>query len=142
MSDTQEKRMYAITAMDDVSAGFVEGAWEGKRFNGCSKRIVNYTAHKNYQAEVMNKDSPNYIDKVGAGPLESEDGANMIGSFLLVHSTRAEAEAFVASDPFTAAGTWSSVTINRWQPMASMKTVEVTKDGADLTTIRCKTTDV
>ena len=134
--------MYAIQALDDVSSGFVQGAWEGKRFNGSAKRIDNYAAHKTYQAEVMNKDSPHYIDKVGAGPLESEDGANMIGSFLLVHSTRAEAEAFVANDPFTAAGTWSSVSIHRWQPMASMKTVEVVKDGADLTTIRCQTTDV
>ena len=138
---TEEKRMYAIHALDDECDGFIEGGCEGKRFNGTPKRLGKYAEHKAYEAEVMKNDSPHYVEKVGAGPLESEDGVNMIGSFLLVHSTRAEADRFIAYDPFTAAGVWTSVLVHRWQPMASMKHVDVVKDGTDLTTIRCEIRD-
>ena len=38
----------------------------------------------------------------------------MIGSLLIVESTRAEAESFAHNDPFYTAGVWSSVTISRY----------------------------
>jgi uncharacterized protein YciI len=49
-----------------------------------------------------------------AGPLMSDDGAQFVGSLLIVNvKTRAEAQAFVDGDPFTRAGMFSSVTITR-----------------------------
>ena len=50
-----------------------------------------------------------------AGPLLNEDGG-MIGSLLLMSfASRAEAEAFVAGDPYGKAGLFQSVTVTPWK---------------------------
>jgi len=57
-----------------------------------------------------------------AGATMTDDGATMTGSMIIINATdRAEADAFSAHDPFTKAGLFASVTINRmrkgiWNP--------------------------
>jgi uncharacterized protein YciI len=53
---------------------------------------------------------------VAAGPLQSDDGAGMLGSLLIMDfPDRAAAEAFAAGDPYAAAGLFESVVIRRWK---------------------------
>jgi hypothetical protein len=53
---------------------------------------------------------------VAAGPLQSDDGAGMLGSLLIMDfPDRAAAEAFAADDPYAAAGLFESVVIRRWK---------------------------
>jgi uncharacterized protein YciI len=72
-------------------------------------RKANRTAHLGYLAA--------HRDKVAqAGPLLSEDGESMIGSLLIMEfENRAEAEAFVAGDPYNMADLFEAVTIARWK---------------------------
>ena len=69
-------------------------------------RLQNYEAHKAYLDAAK-------IRIVISGPLMSDDGATMIGSFFLVEAaSRTEVEAFNAADPFRKAGIWRDVQIH------------------------------
>jgi uncharacterized protein YciI len=51
-----------------------------------------------------------------AGPIMSEDGEQMIGSFFILEvESLAAARTFNASDPYTKAGLFASVTLDRWR---------------------------
>ena len=129
--------LYVIHCLDDQSCGMTEGAFGKKRFGGSIKRIGAYAEHKAWQGETSNPASTNFIKKVAAGPMESEDGKYMVGSMFIVEATREEAEAFIANDPFKAAGVWESVTINKYISIPNgIKAVKAANDGTDLSTIR------
>jgi uncharacterized protein YciI len=98
--------LYLIHCLDDQSCGMEE---RGIRFGGSVKRLSVYAEHKAYQGQTANPESPNYIKKIAAGPMESEDGKFMIGSCFIVESTREAAERFINEDPFHAAGVWEKV---------------------------------
>ena len=71
--------------------------------------------------------------------MESEDGKYMIGSCFIVEATRVQAEAFIANDPFKAAGVWEQVSINRYVSIPNgIKPVTACNDGPDLSTIFMK----
>ena len=126
--------MYVIHCLDDLSCGMVD---KGTRFGGSVKRMAVYAEHKAWQAETSNPDSPNFIKKIAAGPMESEDGKYMIGSNFIVESTRSAAEAFNKQDIFSITGVWASVTINRWISIPNgIKSVKMHKDGDDMSTIK------
>lgn len=89
------------------------------------------------QATTSDVESPHYIKKIAAGPMESDDGKYMIGSLFIVEGTRTEAEAFNRNDPFYAAGVWERITIERWISIPNgIKPVRMVKDGDDMTSIR------
>jgi uncharacterized protein len=70
------------------------------------RRLQHYDDHKSYLASAT-------VRILVSGPLLSDDGETMIGSFFLIEaSTRADAEAFNAADPFHRAGIWSDVRIH------------------------------
>ena len=72
-------------------------------------RAGNRDAHVDYLKGFANQ-------VIIAGPLLREDGGGMIGSLLLMaFASRAEAEAFVAGDPYGKAGLFESVTITPWK---------------------------
>jgi uncharacterized protein YciI len=98
--------LYLIHCLDDQSCGMVD---RGSRFGGSVKRLSVYTEHKAYQGQTANPDSPNFIKKIAAGPMESDDGKFMIGSCFIVESTREAADKFINEDPFHAAGVWEKV---------------------------------
>ena len=51
-----------------------------------------------------------------AGPMISDDGERMIGSFFVLDvESIAAARAFNAKDPYTQAGVFASVTVDRWR---------------------------
>jgi uncharacterized protein YciI len=53
---------------------------------------------------------------LGAGAKLSDDGETMLGTIYIVDvETRAEAEAFVAQDPFTQNGLPGKIQITRWR---------------------------
>ncbi|MCF3628055.1 YciI family protein [Thalassospiraceae bacterium LMO-SO8] len=53
---------------------------------------------------------------VTAGPMQSDDGASMIGSMLVIDvPDRAAAEAFAKNDPYAKAGLFESTVIKRWK---------------------------
>jgi len=53
---------------------------------------------------------------VTAGPMQSDDGAAMIGSMLVIDvADRAAAEAFAQNDPYAKAGLFESTVIKRWK---------------------------
>lgn len=53
---------------------------------------------------------------VTAGPMQSDDGASMIGSMLVIDvPDRAAAEAFAKGDPYAKAGLFESTVIKRWK---------------------------
>lgn len=53
---------------------------------------------------------------LACGAKLTDDGARGIGSlYLLDTEDRAEAEAFVAADPFSAAGLFETVAVTRWR---------------------------
>lgn len=55
------------------------------------------------------------VDILSSGPLLSEDGSEMIGSLFIVDAAnRAEVETFSAGDPFTKAGLFQSVNVQRY----------------------------
>jgi uncharacterized protein YciI len=73
-------------------------------------RADNRAAHLDYlKAQWMDK-------IIVAGPLLSDDGAGMVGSLLLMDlKDRAEADAFVAGDPYGKAGLFASVSVRPWK---------------------------
>lgn len=53
---------------------------------------------------------------VTAGPFQTDDGEEMIGSLLILDvPDRAAAEAFAEADPYAKAGLFESVQIKRWK---------------------------
>ena len=51
-----------------------------------------------------------------AGPLQTDDGARMTGSLLIMDfADRKLAEAFAANDPYNKAGLFENVVIRRWK---------------------------
>jgi uncharacterized protein len=53
---------------------------------------------------------------VMAGPLQTDDGARMTGSLLIMDfADRKLAEAFAANDPYNKAGLFENVVIRRWK---------------------------
>ena len=60
-------------------------------------------------AETSNPESPHFIKKIAAGPLESEDGKYMIGSMFIVEATLEEVYAFHQNDPFYKTDVWEKV---------------------------------
>lgn len=103
---TPERCLYLIHCLDDISGEMIE---KGTRFGGSAKRLGVYLEHRAYLATTNDPASPNYIKKVAAGPMESEDQKYMIGSFFIVESTREEAEAFNRNDPFRINNVWDKV---------------------------------
>ena len=58
-----------------------------------------------------------------SGATTSDDGKEFVGSLLIVNvASRAEAQAFVDGDPFTKAGMFQDVTINKHASGARKKT--------------------
>ena len=58
-----------------------------------------------------------YLDKLlAAGAVIDDDGTGGHGGILIVDTDdRAEAEAFIADDPFAKAGLFERVTVTRWR---------------------------
>jgi uncharacterized protein YciI len=77
--------------------------------NGLGARLKHYEAHKAFLAESSRFD----VNVVMSGPLTTDDGKTMIGSFFLLEApNRRAVENFHIADPFYAAGIWETVTIN------------------------------
>ncbi len=58
----------------------------------------------------------NLSKMIAGGALLDDAGATGFGGIILLDTDdRAEAEAFVAADPYTQAGLFESVTISRWR---------------------------
>lgn len=104
MSDL--KHLYHIYCEDDLTCGMVDN---GLRFGGSTKRMAVFKEHKAYQGRTADPAEREYVQKIAAGPMESEDGKYMIGSVFILYCTRAAAEAFIENDPFKAAGVWQRV---------------------------------
>ena len=78
---------------------------------GLPLRLEHYAAHRAFveEQEALG------IGVVLSGPLQSDDGEMMIGSFFVLDAPdRAAVEAFVAADPFMKEGLWQEVRINRF----------------------------
>ena len=72
-------------------------------------RMEHYLAHREYLATLDSRP----VEIVMSGPLVSDDGETMIGSFFLIEDTdRKAVEAFNQADPFHHAGIWESVSIH------------------------------
>ena len=79
------------------------------RPDGLEIRLANRPAHLAYL-------EANAARIIAAGPHLSADGQAMVGSLLLIEAAdRAEAERFVAEDPFSKAGLPASVAITPWR---------------------------
>ena len=66
-------------------------------------------AHHYYQGQIID----NYF---AHGPLRSDDGIDLIGSLFLIEvEDMKAAKKLVASEPFTKAGVFQSITITRWR---------------------------
>jgi uncharacterized protein YciI len=99
----KERALYIIRCPDDISGEMID---KGSRFGASAKRLSVYAEHKAYLASTNDPNSPNFIRKVAAGPMESEDQKYMIGSFFIVEATREEAESFNQNDPFFINEVW------------------------------------
>lgn len=86
---------YAIQTVDKPGSAQVRGAAR--------------TAHLEYLTAHKDK-------LLAAGALIDDDGSGGHGGILIVDTDdRAEAERFVAEDPFTKAGLFLKVTVTRWR---------------------------
>jgi uncharacterized protein YciI len=57
-----------------------------------------------------------------SGPLFSDDNKNAIGSLRLIEfPDRAAAETYINADPYTKAGLFESITIQRWKPNLTVR---------------------
>lgn len=76
---------------------------------GDAVRAANRAAHLDYLK--------GFKDRIAAaGPLQSDDGARMTGSLLILDlEDHKAAEDFAASDPYARAGLFASVEIHRWK---------------------------
>ena len=82
------------------------------------------TLDKPGSAELRASTRPSHVDYLtrnkdkllAAGALIDDDGGGGHGGILIVDTDdRAEAERFIAEDPFTKAGLFQKVTITRWR---------------------------
>jgi len=76
------------------------------------------SAHVRAQARPAHLEylTANQHKLLAAGALIDDDGTGGHGGILIVDTEdRAEAEAFIAEDPFTKAGLFEQVTITRWR---------------------------
>jgi uncharacterized protein YciI len=72
-------------------------------------RIDTRQAHLDYIAEFKDR-------VVMAGPTQTDDGAHMTGSLLIMDfADRKLAEAFAANDPYNKAGLFETVVVRRWK---------------------------
>ncbi|MBN8944923.1 MAG: YciI family protein [Rhizobiales bacterium] len=70
-------------------------------------RLAHYDAHRAYIAAAP-------VKIIVSGPLVSDDGTRMIGSFILMEAeSRDQVVAFNRADPFYQAGVWERVDIHR-----------------------------
>ena len=74
-----------------------------------NRRVELYPAHRAYL--------DSHQDKVLAGgPLTDDDGETVVGSTLIVEcDDRAAIDAWLAAEPFYAAGVYAEVRVLRWQ---------------------------
>jgi len=110
-SDGVERFLFTIHCLDDLSGGLQSN---GARFGGSIKRMKYLQQHKAWQAETSSSSSRFFINKVAAGPLESDDGRFMIGNMFIVEATREEAESFISKDPFKLYGVWEKIVYARY----------------------------
>ncbi|MGL4240750.1 MAG: YciI family protein [Beijerinckiaceae bacterium] len=74
-------------------------------------RLDAYPAHRAYLGEQDGKG----IRILGSGPLEKDDGSEMIGSHFIIEAEDiAAVKAFNAGDPFAKADVWDVVSIRRF----------------------------
>ncbi|CAN0102314.1 unnamed protein product [Discosporangium mesarthrocarpum] len=104
------RHLYAVHCIDDASCGRKDGTPRG----GSVKRMDNYPAHTEYQRVTADPQSPNFITKLAAGPMTSDNDKWMVGSLFLVESTRKEAEEFAHNDPFFKEKVWQTINIFRY----------------------------
>jgi uncharacterized protein YciI len=72
-------------------------------------RIDTRQAHLDYIAGFKDR-------VVMAGPTQTDDGAHMTGSLLIMDfADRKLAEAFAANDPYNKAGLFETVVVRRWK---------------------------
>mmetsp|Transcript_19495 Transcript_19495/g.27368 ORF Transcript_19495/g.27368 Transcript_19495/m.27368 type:complete len:121 (-) Transcript_19495:64-426(-) len=116
---SSERSTYIIMGIDDPSGGPMEPPLEPR--NGGIKRISNYTLHKEYQAKTSDTSSDCYINKIAAGPMVSDDGKFMIGSFFIVEGGRDDVERFYKNDPFFTKNVWKNVTCERYISVQGIK---------------------
>ena len=77
--------------------------------NSAELRAATRAAHLEYLTANQNK-------LLAAGAVINDDGTGGHGGILIVDTDdRAEAERFIAEDPFTKAGLFQSVTVVRWR---------------------------
>lgn len=130
-----DKFLYVIYCQDDLTSPFTANKEVSNRFGGTIKRMQVYYEHKIYQFETSQLNSPIYILKIAAGPLESDCGKFMLGSLFIVQSTRKEAESFIYSDPFYKNHVWCSVNIHRYLSIPNgIKAVLAEKYQDDIST--------
>ena len=88
-------QQFAITALDGPDAD--------------ARRAAVAEAHHKFQASVMDR-------YVARGPLQGDDGASLIGSFMIMeYPDRAACEEFWAGEPLNYGGVFEQVTIERWR---------------------------
>lgn len=77
-----------------------------------------------------------------SGPIYSDDGASAIGSLRFIEFPgRAAAVAYIDADPYSTAGIFASVDIQRWQPaLAHRQLTYARQDGTQQFIVHC--TDV
>jgi uncharacterized protein len=76
--------------------------------DGLPRRLAAYEAHKAFLTDT----SGFGLTIVMSGPLMTDDGVTMTGSFFLIEApSRAHVERFNAADPFKAADVWATVSI-------------------------------
>jgi uncharacterized protein len=89
--------LYCIHALDHAGAETI--------------RLTHYAAHKVYLETAPQRG----VTIHASGPLMSEAGGQMIGSLFVVDAaSEAVVRAFNADDPFSHAGVWSVIHINRF----------------------------
>ena len=92
---TQNWKQFAITAHD--------------RPDGAERRQAVAAAHHEYQATVMDR-------YVARGPMLTDDGSGLIGSFMIVEfPDRAACDEFWAGEPLNTGGVFAEVKIDQWR---------------------------
>jgi uncharacterized protein YciI len=92
---TEGWQQFAITALDGPGA--------------VVRRKAVADEHHTFQATVMDR-------YVARGPLQSDDGSRLIGSFMIVEfPDRAACDDFWAKEPLNYGGVFADVTIERWR---------------------------
>ncbi len=75
------------------------------------KRLEHYTAHRSF----IETAAAHGVSIVMSGPLQSDDGEVMIGSFYLIEADAiAQVREFVKADPFAVHKVWGQVSITRF----------------------------